>query len=454
MDAVELPQDDEYVDRPAAAPWRRPRSVAASAATVVLTTALVVLSTHRAPSAESDAFALAQRPQLRQGQAPPGALAWAPVAPAHVHTAFSREGSEVDAIGHVDPVSRQNMPGKFSAATTGIVGAVSGAGLAAVRRVFGHKLQARRSQSPMAEIAFCTVLYGAVRSAVRGWDLSLGSFQLRDELFQEMAVAHTYKNSVWPWIQTGGVALVAAVFICVGVKVFMKSMKDWESKQELKEMSALGEDAYFLASTPVDATPLEKKKKKAQRKKMSLPMRALSIMADWLFLLRVGACVGYLLPLLNVLDFGEISVSLYPYALGVPPSEPIVNFMQNTLKLKYLYNAYLKSGYYFLIVWFIFIQVAVRNKAAPFYVRFHSSQAILISMLLGVPQQVFFAVLNPWEAGLMVQSFMYYSMVSLFLFVLTLVAWCCCKALCKRTMTLPLVSEAAVMWAGKEQEGG
>ena len=34
-----------------------------------------------------------------------------------------------------------------------------------------------------------------------------------------------------------------------------------------------------------------------------------------------------------------------------------------------------RSGYYFLIVWFIFIQTAVRNKAAPFYVRFHSSQA-------------------------------------------------------------------------------
>ncbi|CAE8602999.1 unnamed protein product, partial [Polarella glacialis] len=105
-----------------------------------------------------------------------------------------------------------------------------------------------------------------------------------------------------------------------------------------------------------------------------------------------------------VLDFGEISISLYPYALGVCPCEPIVNFLMQTLKLKVLYNAYIKSGYYFLIVWFIFIQVAVRNKAAPFFVRFHSSQAILISMLLGVPQQVFFAVLNPWESGLVVQT--------------------------------------------------
>jgi len=124
--------------------------------------------------------------------------------------------------------------------------------------------------------------------------------------------------------------------------------------------------------------------------------------------------------------------------------------MQNTLKMRYLYNAYLKSGYYFLIVWFLFIQLAVRNKAAPFFVRFHSSQAILISMLLGVPQQVFFAVLNPWESGLVVQTIMYHSMVSIFLFILGLVLWCCVNALLKREMTMPLVSEAAVMWAGKE----
>jgi len=301
----------------------------------------------------------------------------------------------------------------------------------------------------MAEIAFGLVVFGSVREVVRSWGAATSSFKLRDELFQEMAVAHTYKNSVWPWVQTGVIALIVSVVIIFGVKAFIQSMKDWENKQEMKELGALDEDAVFLMSTPVDATPLEKKKK-VMRRKMALPFRIVSKLADWLWLLRVGACVGYLLPLLNVLDFGEISVSLYPYALGVPPSEPIVNFMQNTLKLKYLYNAYLKSGYYFLIVWFIYIQIAVRNKNAPFYVRFHSSQAILISMLLGVPQQVFFAVLNPWESGLVVQTIMYHGMVSLFLFILALVMWCCINALLKKTMTMPMVSEAAVMWAGRE----
>lgn len=301
----------------------------------------------------------------------------------------------------------------------------------------------------MAEIVFGVALWGTLRAASRSYYAAAQSFTLRDELFQEMAVAHTYKNSVWPWVQTGIIAVVSSILIVFGIKAFIRSMKNWEQEQEMKEMNQMGEDALFLMSTPVDATPLEKKKK-AARRKSPLPLRVLGGIADKVWLLRVGACVGYLLPLLNVLDFGEISVSLYPYALGVPPSEIIVNFMQNDLKMRFLYNAYLKSGYYFLIVWFVFIQFAVRNKAAPFFVRFHSSQAILISMLLGVPQQVFFAVLNPWESGLVVQTIMYHSMVSLFLFILVLVIWCCLKALFKQTMTLPLVSEAAVMWAGRE----
>eukprot|EP00927_Polykrikos_kofoidii_P041258 TRINITY_DN35185_c0_g1_i1.p1 TRINITY_DN35185_c0_g1~~TRINITY_DN35185_c0_g1_i1.p1 ORF type:complete len:454 (+),score=72.05 TRINITY_DN35185_c0_g1_i1:192-1553(+) len=322
---------------------------------------------------------------------------------------------------------------------------------ASLRRLARHRLRvpARRAQSPAAEIAFGCVLVGSLRVIWRAWDSALSNFRLRDQLFKEMAVAHTYRNSVTPWIQTGVIAVVASVLLVLGLGAFIRSMKEWENRQELKEMQQMGEDAVFLMSTPLDATPLQRRKK-LQRKKGSLPIRFLSKVADWLWLLRLGACVGYLLPLLNVLDFGEISISLYPYALGVPPTEPIVNFMQNTLKLRYVYNAYLKSGYYFLIVWFLFIQFAVRNKAAPFYVRFHSSQAILISMLLGLPQQVFFAVLNPWESGLMIQTFMYHSMVTLFLFVLVLVMWCCLQALLKRTMTMPLVSEAAVMWAGRE----
>jgi len=332
------------------------------------------------------------------------------------------------------------------------LGAGVGAAGAVLRKIFLHRARVpiKRGQSPTAEILFGVAVWGTVREAVRSYQKATLSFQLRDELFQEMAVAHTYKNSVTPWIQTGIITLVASIFIVLGVRIFIRSMKEWEQQQEMKEMGQMGEDALFLMSTPVDATPLEKKKEKMRRRLTPWPMRFFGGLLDKLWMFRVGACVGYLLPLLNVLDFGEISISLYPYALGVPPSEPIVNFMQNTLRMRFLYNAYLKSGYYFLIVWFLFIQFAVRNKAAPFFLRFHSSQAILISMLLGVPQQVFFAVLNPWESGLLVQTFMYHSMVAIFLFILGLVMWCCLNALMKRTMTMPLVSEAAVMWAGKE----
>jgi len=332
------------------------------------------------------------------------------------------------------------------------LGAFATMGVAAVRRVAGHRLRfpAKKAASPVAEIAFAGMLFGTLREVVRNYWPAVDSFRLREELFQEMAVAQTYKNSVWPWVQTGVIAIIASIVVCVGIKAFIRSMKEWELQQERKEMSQMGEDALFLMSTPVDATPLEKKKSKMRKRLTPLPMRIIGKFADWLWVFRLGACVGYLLPLLNVLDFGEISISLNPYPLGVPASEPIVNFMQNTLKLKFLYQAYLKSGYYFLIVWFIFIQFFVRNKSAPFFLRFHSSQAILISMLLGVPQQVFFAVLNPWESGLVVQTIMYHSMVSIFLFTVMLITYCCLRALMKKTMTMPLVSEAAVMWAGKE----
>lgn len=337
---------------------------------------------------------------------------------------------------------------RWPLAAAAVAGCVAG-----LRRLAGHRLRqpAKRSQSPMAEITFVLAVYGAVRAAVTSYFRATENWTLREDLFQEMAVVRTYQNSVGPWITSGLIAVTFSILVVVGIKAFIKSMKEWEQRKEIEEMNAMGtEDALFLMSTPVDATPLEKKKERMRKRLTPLHQRILGNVMDKLWLLRVGACVGYLLPLLNVLDFGEISVSLYPYAMGVPPSEPIVNFMQTKLKMKYLYQAYLKSGYYFLIVWFVFIQLAVRNKAAPFFVRFHSSQAILISMLLGVPQQVFFAVLNPWESGLMVQKFMYHSMNSIFLFILVLVLWCCANALLKRTMKMPLVSEAAVMWAGKE----
>lgn len=310
---------------------------------------------------------------------------------------------------------------------------------------------ALRAQSPLAECAFALVLLGALREMARSYLPSLHAFLLRDQLFAEMAVAQTYKNSIWPWVQTGLIAIVVSLLIRGGVRALISSMKEWELAQERKEMRQMGEDALFLMSTPVDATPMEKKKASMRRRLAPWwPVRFLGSVADLLWVTRVGACVGYLLPLLNVMDFGEISISLNPYPLGMPMSEPIVDFMQKTLGMRFLYNAYLKSGYYFLIVWFLFIQFAVRNKAAPFFLRFHSSQAILISMLLGLPQQVFFAVLNPWESGLVVQTIMYHSMVSLFLFTVALVLYCCARALFKQTMQLPLISEAAVMWAGRE----
>ena len=85
-----------------------------------------------------------------------------------------------------------------------------------------------------------------------------------------------------------------------GAKMFMQSMKDWEQRQELKEMAAMGEGALFLMSTPVDATPVEKKIRMARRRRGFSPLSILGWLTDKSQLLRVFACVGYLLPLLNV----------------------------------------------------------------------------------------------------------------------------------------------------------
>ena len=133
----------------------------------------------------------------------------------------------------------------------------------------------------------------------------------------------------------------------------------------------------------------------------------------------------------EALDFGEISISLYPpgrhgpelmrssprYAVGVPPTEPLVNFMQHTLKMWEAHKGLELPGKAILVqcvpkaAWLRLhvsslqqdrattssscgsssskLRYATRpwallpcansswhsHQAAPFYVRFHSSQA-------------------------------------------------------------------------------
>merc|ERR1712226_485207 len=103
-------------------------------------------------------------------------------------------------------------------------------------------------------------------------------------------------------------------------------MKEWEQQQEMKEMGQMGEDALFLMSTPVDATPLEKKKEKMRRRLTPWPIRFFGAFLDKLWLFPRWCLCRVPFAIVECLDFGEISISLYPYALGVPPSEPIVNF--------------------------------------------------------------------------------------------------------------------------------
>eukprot|EP00913_Durusdinium_trenchii_P017716 g16650.t2 len=241
-----------------------------------------------------------------------------------------RSQRSVARTAHQEAPSPNSLPAGGIAAVGSV--AATGSALLGLRRVFSHRMRqpVQRAQSPFAEVAFGAAIYWTVHpepsgllSQVHAWVSATDSFALRDDLFQDMAVAHTYKNSIRPWITSGIIALISSVFVVFALKEFIKGMKEWEQQQEMKEMQQMGEERSWAGS-----------KKERMRKRLTpLPMRIIGGLMDKMWLLRVGACVGYLLPFLNALDFGEISISLYPYAVGVPPTEPLVNFMQHTLKM-------------------------------------------------------------------------------------------------------------------------
>jgi len=115
--------------------------------------------------------------------------------------------------------------------------ALGAAAILGVRRVLGHRCRqpVQRAQSPFAEIAFAAALYGTVRAAAHAWVSATDSFALRDELFQDMAVAHTYKNSIRPWIQSGVIALISSIFVVFatalepGFQVKDSKVKVWKT---------------------------------------------------------------------------------------------------------------------------------------------------------------------------------------------------------------------------------
>ncbi|CAK9089850.1 Protein TIC 20-v [Durusdinium trenchii] len=173
-----------------------------------------------------------------------------------------RSQRSVARTAHQEAPSPNSLPAGGIAAVGSV--AATGSALLGLRRVFSHRMRqpVQRAQSPFAEVAFGAAIYWTVRAAVHAWVSATDSFALRDDLFQDMAVAHTYKNSIRPWITSGIIALISSVFVVFALKEFIKGMKEWEQQQEMKEMQQMGEDALFLMSTPVDATPLEKKKER------------------------------------------------------------------------------------------------------------------------------------------------------------------------------------------------
>lgn len=169
--------------------------------------------------------------------------------------------------------------------------------------------------------------------------------------------------------------------------MIMRPTSDWEVEEGTREMQQWGED---WSSTPVTATPHEQKRGKTCWSHQSFPRRALSWLLGWSGFCRMAACIGYWLPMSSAFFFGMVvfaSASLQPFPAGVPVSQPAENFMENTLRIRVLYTKCFSAALRSVLVWNMFILLAVRKNAKHLFLRSHSSQAMVITVLV-IPQSL------------------------------------------------------------------
>ncbi|KAG2488538.1 hypothetical protein HYH03_012857 [Edaphochlamys debaryana] len=146
---------------------------------------------------------------------------------------------------------------------------------------------------------------------------------------------------------------------------------------------------------------------------------------------RVAAALPFLLPLLDGLPYAKFIMVQYPFvARAFAPLAPLM----------YIYHAFPFAP--FLIFLAVYTGI-VNNQAFPRYVRYHAMQAVLLDVLLIIPN----VVLNDvWKApvgddlGLQAYILVYNF---LFLFVATSAAYGMGSSLVGITARLPLVADAA-----------
>lgn len=108
---------------------------------------------------------------------------------------------------------------------------------------------------------------------------------------------------------------------------------------------------------------------------------------------RILACLPYLLPLLDVLDFDE------PFFRQFPALQPVL------IPLLPLAGIYRGVPFLGLIIFFVLFLLVVRNDKVSHFIRFNTMQAILLDIVLILCSIIVSFVLQPvLQGGLILET--------------------------------------------------
>ncbi|BAZ15134.1 hypothetical protein NIES4071_70040 [Calothrix sp. NIES-4071] len=152
---------------------------------------------------------------------------------------------------------------------------------------------------------------------------------------------------------------------------------------------------------------------------------------------RIFACLPYLLPLIEVVAFGEYLLSIFPVLAVV---------LAPLFVLKEVYDIIDQGlfGFGGLIILFALLMLVVRNERLPHFIRFNTMQAILLdiviilcSILLTIIRQLGLVPAN----GLATQTLA----TTIFLGILAASVYSIVQSLLGRYAEIPAISDAVYM---------
>jgi hypothetical protein len=153
---------------------------------------------------------------------------------------------------------------------------------------------------------------------------------------------------------------------------------------------------------------------------------------------KVLSSVVYLLPLLDGLRYSKFLLAQYPqFALLLAPLQPLIQF--------YYGLGFLNIGFFFAI----YLGVS-RNQSLSRYIRFNASQAVVLDILLILPDVVnamFTGINGPPTGGPMLELKILFNNTAFF-FVYFSACYGALACLAGKEPRLPLVSEAADRQSG------